>query len=102
VVLGVVYRVDTDSIDAQVLEALDVSRARVGIGKGIKIGRRATGLVVDAPNIESLLSGPESCVVLALSTMLKRLGIVPLPEAVTVGRDAARFGSCFSVRVGPA
>lgn len=60
VVLGVVDSIDADNIDAKVLEVLDVSLTRLGIGQGVRGARRTTRLVVDTAKIEALAISPES------------------------------------------
>lgn len=61
VVHAVVDSIDTDSIDAQVLELGDVSLANIGIGEGIDVGSITTGLVVDTTHVPALAISPESC-----------------------------------------
>lgn len=60
-VLGVVDSIDTDNIDAKVLEVRDVSLTGLGIGQGVRGARRTTRLVVDTAKIEALAISPESC-----------------------------------------
>ena len=59
---SVVNGVDSDSVDAQLLEFRDISLATVGIGDRISDVGGATGLIVDATNVESVISGKESYV----------------------------------------
>lgn len=61
VVLGVVDRVDTDGVDAQLLELDDITRAAGGVSDGVFVGRGATRLVVDTADVETTLGGEESC-----------------------------------------
>lgn len=56
VVLGVVGRVHTDGVDAELLELLDVGLADLGIGQRVDIGGSTTWLVVDTTDEESLLA----------------------------------------------
>ena len=60
VALGVVDSVDTDGVDAQVLEVLDVTLTDAGVGKRVLVGGRTTGLVVDTTEKEAVLAGVES------------------------------------------
>ena len=57
---GVVDRVDTDGVDTQLLELGDVPGAAGLIGNGVCEVRAATGLVVDATNVETVVSLEES------------------------------------------
>lgn len=56
VVLGVVGHVDTDDVDTKLLEPLDIRHADLGVGEGVELGGRATGLVIDTTNVEPLLA----------------------------------------------
>ena len=58
---GVVHGVHTDSVDAQLLEFLDIALAAVDVGNGVLSIRGAAGLVVDTANVEAVLAGPEGC-----------------------------------------
>ena len=58
---GVVYGVHADSVDAQLLELLDIALAAVDVGNGVLSLRGATGLVVDTADVEAVLAGPEGC-----------------------------------------
>lgn len=71
VVLGVVYRVHTDGVDTKILELLDIPCARGLVCERIRIVRRATGLVVNASNVESLLASPERCLSLLVGVPKK-------------------------------
>lgn len=57
--LGVVNGIDTDSIDAEILEVLDVTVADGLISERVLVGRGAAGLVVDTAEIEALIALPE-------------------------------------------
>jgi hypothetical protein len=61
VVGRVVHRVDADGVDAQFLELGDVALARRGVGDGVRGFGGASGLVVDAADIEALVAGEEGC-----------------------------------------
>lgn len=61
VVLGVVDNVDTDGVDAEILEVLDVTLANAGVGERVDSLGVATGLVVDTAEEEALVVGVESC-----------------------------------------
>jgi hypothetical protein len=61
VVGAVVYGVHTDSVDAQLLELLDIALAAVDVGDGVLSLRGATGLVVNTADVEAVLTGPEGC-----------------------------------------
>lgn len=54
VVLGVVGRVDADRVDAERLELLDIRHAHLLVGERVNVARRATGLVVEAADVEAL------------------------------------------------
>ena len=57
---SVVDGVDSNCIDAQLLEFRDVSLAAVDVGNGIGHVGGATGLVVDATNVETVVASKES------------------------------------------
>jgi hypothetical protein len=81
-VLGrVVDSVNTDSIDAQLLELDDISLAAIGIGDGISQVGGATGLIVDATDIESVIACEECC----------NDGSICWPTIVTVGKRTIAF-----------
>ena len=62
VVVGcVVNSVDTDGVDAKLLEFGDVALAACYIGDGVLRIRCTTGLVVDTTDVEALAALPESC-----------------------------------------
>jgi hypothetical protein len=61
VVGGVVDRVDTDGVDAQLLELGDVTLAAVDIGDGVCEVGAATGLVIDATDVEAVATLEEGC-----------------------------------------
>jgi len=106
VVLGVVDGVDANSVDAEVLELLDVALALLGVGQGVLVGRGTAGLIVDATDVESVLASPEGCALRVSTRRVRRPGraerTVPLPEAETVGRLARLLGACLLVFVGDA
>lgn len=60
VVLGVVDGVDTDGVDAKLLELGNVTAADGGIGQGVDVLGRTTGLVVNTTDVETVAAGPES------------------------------------------
>lgn len=60
VILGVVDSVNTNSVDAKVLEVLDITEAGLGVSEGILVGRSTTRLVVDTTKVEALAISPES------------------------------------------
>jgi hypothetical protein len=81
-VLGrVVDSVDTDGIDAQLLELDDISLTAVGIGNGVSQVGGATGLIVDATDIESVVACEECCDDMS----------VCWPTIVTVGKRTIAF-----------
>lgn len=53
VVLGVIDGVDTDGVHTEVLELGNVTTADGGIGQGVDVLGRATGLVVDTTDVEA-------------------------------------------------
>ena len=55
VVGGVVDGVDTDGVDAELLEVLDVTLTRGRVGQRVVELARAAGLVVEAPHVEAVL-----------------------------------------------
>lgn len=56
VVLGVIDGVDTDSVQAKLLEVFDVTLTSIDIGDGVgKLGR-ASGLVINTTHVEALLA----------------------------------------------
>ena len=57
---SVVDSVDTNGVDAELLEVLDVSHAAVLISKRVLGVRRATGLVVDTTDVEAVVASEES------------------------------------------
>jgi hypothetical protein len=61
VVCGVVDGVDSDGVDAQLLEIFNVTSAARRVGNGISNIGRTTRLIVDTTDIESIVSGEESC-----------------------------------------
>jgi len=61
VVQGIVDHVNTDSVDAQLLELRNITLADGGFGERIFVGGGTTGLIIDAADIESIFAGPESC-----------------------------------------
>jgi hypothetical protein len=61
VVLGVVDGVDTDRVQAKLLELLDITLAAGAIGNGVLGVGSATGLVVDTADVEALVASEESC-----------------------------------------
>jgi hypothetical protein len=61
VVGGVVDSVDTDGVDAQLLELGNITLAAVDIGDGVCELGAATGLVVDATDVETVASLEEGC-----------------------------------------
>lgn len=52
----VVDRVNTDSVDTEVLEVLDVTAANVLRGKRVDTGRVTTGLVINTANVEAVIT----------------------------------------------
>lgn len=62
IVVGrVVDAVDTDGVQAKLLELGNVTLARLGVGNGVFVGRRSTGLVVDTTDVETLSAGEKGC-----------------------------------------
>jgi len=59
VVCRVVDRVDADGVDAELDELSNVTRAGLDVGDGVDEVGGATGLIVDAANIEALTSSEE-------------------------------------------
>jgi hypothetical protein len=70
VVGGVVYGVHAHSVDAQLLELLDIALAAVDVGDGVLSLGRAAGLVVNTANVEAVFTSPEGC-----SQSLVRVGL---------------------------
>lgn len=60
VVGSVVDSVDTDRVDTERLEVLDVALAKLAVGQRVEVGRGTTRLVVDTTEVESLAISPES------------------------------------------
>lgn len=60
VVRSVVDGVDTDGVDAQLLELGNVTRASGDVGNGVDEGGGAAGLIVDATDVEPCASSEES------------------------------------------
>lgn len=60
-VCRVVDGVDTDGVQAKLLELGNVTLARPGVGNGVLVGGRATGLVVDTADVETLSAGEKGC-----------------------------------------
>jgi hypothetical protein len=82
VVGGVVYGVDAHSVDAQLLELLDIALAAVDVGDGVLSLRGATGLVVNTADVETVFTGPEGC-----SRSLVRVGLVSGRCSRTIALD---------------
>ena len=59
VVLAVVNGVDTDGVDAELLEQLDVAGQRLGVGDRVGGIGGTTGLVGDTTDVEALLASIE-------------------------------------------
>lgn len=59
VVQGVVDCVNTDSVDTKILEVGDIAKADVSIAKRVLVGGRATRLVVNSSDVETLVALPE-------------------------------------------
>ena len=57
----VVDCVDTDGVDSQLLELLDVALAAVGVRDGVLSLRGTAGLVVNTADVEALVTGVEGC-----------------------------------------
>jgi energy-converting hydrogenase Eha subunit E len=57
VVLGVVDRVDTDGVDTEVDELLNVALAAFGVSNGVLVCGRTAWLVVDAADVEAVAVG---------------------------------------------
>ena len=57
--LGVVHHVDPDRVDAQLLELGDVTLADGRVGERIRLAGAATGLVVDAADVEAVATSVE-------------------------------------------
>jgi hypothetical protein len=55
-VLGVVDRVDTDGVDAELIELGDITGAASAVSDGVLICGGAAGLVIDAADVESAAS----------------------------------------------
>jgi hypothetical protein len=60
VVYSIVDSVDTDGVQAKLLEFGDITRTGGGIGQGVHELRRSSWLIVDAADIESVVSLEES------------------------------------------
>lgn len=58
-VSSVVNSVDSNGVEAKLLEVLNVSLAAIGIGNGVCDIRRATRLIVDTSNVKSFAAGEE-------------------------------------------
>ena len=56
-VLGVVDGVDTDGVDTELDELLDIALAAISVGDGVLVGRGATRLVVNTTNVEAVAIG---------------------------------------------
>lgn len=98
---GVVDGVDTDGVEAQLLELSDITLATFDVGNGILCVRSTAWLVVDAADVETFVACEEGCrsdevsvkldrstkhlpMVLPMQTAL-RARLLPLPLTVTVG-----------------
>lgn len=57
---AVVDSVDADSVDAEVLELLNVALAASLVGDGVLCIGSATGLVVNTADVETLVASKES------------------------------------------
>jgi hypothetical protein len=60
VVYSIVDSVDTDGVQAKLREFGDITRAGGGIGQGVDELRRSSWLIVDAADIEPVVSLEES------------------------------------------
>ena len=58
---SVVDGVHANSVDAQLLELLDIALAAINVGNGVLSIRGAAGLVVNTADVETLVAGPEGC-----------------------------------------
>ena len=58
---SVVDCVNTDSVDAELLELYNVTLATSGISDRVLSRRRASGLVVDTTDVETIIASKESC-----------------------------------------
>lgn len=79
---AVVYGVHTDSVDAQLLELLDIALATVNVGDRVLSLRGATGLVVNTADVEAVLTGPEGC-----SKSLVRVRLASAKSTRTIALD---------------
>lgn len=87
VVLGVVDRVDADSVDAELDELGNVALATLGVGDGVLVGGGAAGLVIDTADVEAVAVGVvEGCVRVSTGDLEKSLGVL------TIAFDAHRRG----------
>jgi len=66
VVCAVVDSVDTDSVDTELLELLNVALAACLVGNGVLGVRSTAGLVVDTADVETLIASKESCMLSVL------------------------------------
>jgi hypothetical protein len=60
VVGSVVDGVDADSVDTKLLELCNVALAAISISDGVFGRRRASGLVIDTADVETLIASKES------------------------------------------
>jgi hypothetical protein len=83
VVLAVVDRVHTNSIDAQLLELGDIALANAGVGQRICVRRGAAWLIVYTADIEARAALPERCTQATepLAYAVKALELLKLPLA---------------------
>jgi hypothetical protein len=104
-VLGVVDRVHTDSVDAELFELLNVARAARGIGDWVLVGGRATRLVIYTANVEAVALGRvESCVFINKLSLEHINGLIysPLPLTATGGVLELEMVSALFSTTGPA
>jgi len=60
-VIGLVIDgVNTNNVDAELLEVLDITLADLGVGQRILISGSTTRLVVDTSEVKALIASPES------------------------------------------
>lgn len=102
VVKSVVDSVYSNGVDSKILESGDIALANLGIGEGILVGRRTTGLVVNTSDVEAGVASPESynaSVSLQCRFAYRQVQSVPFPEAETTGRLARLLGGSLTVGV---
>jgi len=91
VVLGVVDGVDTDRVQAELLELLDIALAAFGVSDGVLGFGGTAGLVVDATDVEALVASEESCSVSVPPDATPDERYEPFPLIVTGVMPEARL-----------